>query len=187
METQRANIVQVEFFHVGGKDTSLSEFSAECDERMADIMEDIFSGVKVSRAQSSLKTCVRFYDVDGSISKFVKHAQDIDTRYNDTIMALSPEKGWRQVWQHIKFQWVAHQKHQIKKQKAALAFKGFARTVKTKSPISVEDWEHRYIPMPADEVHELLEAARGARDVWMFLFAHNELFADQNELIASAM
>lgn len=88
MTTPTANIVQAAFFHVdGGKDHSLKELHRQIRERFRDSFRLVLATGK--EAPNGIKTGVRFYDTNGSVTRQVQDAQRLEDDYTATLDVLS--------------------------------------------------------------------------------------------------
>lgn len=73
-----ANMVQAEFFHVGGENAgSLDALFEECGERVADGLELVLQG---REARSGIKTVVRFFDVGSALTALALQAEALKKR-----------------------------------------------------------------------------------------------------------
>jgi hypothetical protein len=168
-------------------DRSLDDLKAECDERTKEISIDIAAGMKSYFLSNGIKLCVRYYDADGSATKFIRESEEIEYAYGATLMSLSSTTGWRKIWQHIKFNRLAKRRSSNERRRIDVAVGGLTQALSKRAPVGVEDWEHRYRPLRREEAHELVEAARASKSAWLFLFSHNDLLADKNKCIVALM
>src|SRR5882724_5152210 len=122
---QQPNIVQAEFFHVvGKKGASIDDNMAECGERLGEVLLDIAAGADPSLLASGIKVSIRFYDADGSLTKFIKHGEELNRAYDAAIMSFPSMSGWRRVWHRITFSRLAKKKFSNDTRRTATAIKG---------------------------------------------------------------
>ncbi len=174
------NIVQAEFFHVGGKNTSLGGLFKECGERVAEDLPLILQGVE---PRSQIKTVVRFFDRDGSITAFARRFEQTEQRFD----ALLSASGWRRRWLNFRSRRWAGNILALKEQAANLAAQELEASIQASDQVAVECLDNSFRPARKDELHELCEAARRATGVWLFVFEPNDLLADKNESVARVM
>jgi hypothetical protein len=184
MATLQPNVVQAEFFHVGGDtNASLEDVMAECWSRAGDGLRDILAGADPKTIGTGIKTCVRFYDADWSMTNFVKHAQEID-EHLALLPIISESRGFRRMLLRRKFKFLIHEITSIEPRKLALAIKELGESLKKIQPVAIErvdkEGNRLFRPLRKDENHELLEAVRSSKHVWLFLFKHNDLLAETN-------
>ncbi len=185
MEIGKANIVQAEFFHVGGNNVdSLEELGNEIFGRVQDGLPLAMEGIEVP---PPLKTVVRFYDDDGAVTAFVKEAARLRENH-DLLFEAFPSAGWFRRW------WIDRQTAQLagkivdaKGEALILAIRQFAAAVQASKPIGVECLDHSFRPMKPEESHELVEKVEAAKSLWLFVFQPNDLLADSNKSIARLM
>ena len=171
-----ANIIQAEFFQVGGgkKQETLRDLIAECIDRRS--------------AGSPIKTVVRFYDDDrGSITRNVALYKELDVLHEELVRRTLASRGfWRWLFD-ISARQVARTRGRAKKVHMHLVLKRLWEIERDPQSIAVEERDHHFRYVRWDEKHELLEAAGKGTSLWLFVFEPNHLLADSNTLAADAM
>ncbi|MDP3726304.1 MAG: hypothetical protein Q8R36_03855 [bacterium] len=181
-----SNVVQAEFFHVGGKNaTSLEALFDECGERAADDYELMLCGVE---ACSQIKTVVRFFDYSGSVTAFARKFERTKQQDKDVLAAFVGANSFRRRWLGFRSRRLAGRILNLKGQGIYLAAQGLEAVTQIPNNIAVECADHSFRLARKDEIHELCESAHRAVGVWLFIFeSNNYLFADKEKLIASVM
>lgn len=180
------NIIQAEFFHVGGEGIfSLEALLAECCERSVDDLELALRGMK---DRSSIKTVVRFSDVDGSVTAFAREFERISQLHEEAFSSFVEEDGFlRRAWLGFRSRRLVGKIIRLRKRGVRLAAQRLDAVARASGEIAVELLDHSFRPARDDEIHELCEAAHKAIHVWLFIFEPNNLFADENEQVAHAV
>ena len=168
------NIVQAEFFHVGKGAPSLQAVASECAERA------IFG--------SPIKTVVRFLDVDGSMTRFALKFTEVEKKCRELATdSIGPGYLQRMFarWKHHR---LVSKKVAMMNERKPLALRQLTALMGTFEQVAMEQRNHSFLLLRHDERHELLESARAAVDVWLFVFQpRKNLLADSNTLIARVM
>lgn len=183
------NIVQAEFFHVGGKEgQSLEDMMSEAGERIHVAVSAILEGVPPSMAGARIKTTVRFFDEDGSLTRYVGASEKLESRYNELLMGFPEDaSGLRGMWHRLRFISLAGRKMRHEKMRHTVTFRALEAAVRGRQPVALEDWEHCFRPLERNEEHELLEAVRSSRNLMLFLFRPNNLLSDTQVGMGSAI
>lgn len=185
MATRQTNIVQAEFFHVGGKDTpSLKALFAECGERVADSLELTLQGYE---AHSCIKTVVRFFDETGNLTKIAIKAERIKKRNKKLLDDFTGATGLQRWLLDIKSRWLAGKIIALSEEARMLASGYLCEAIRTSHEVAVECDDHSFRSIKGNEAHEIVESASNSRRVWLFVFRPNNLLADTNTLVACLM
>lgn len=187
MATSKANIVQAEFFHVGGEDVrSFNKLFNQMRERILDGLELTLAAGK--EASSGIKTCVRFYDLDGTVTPRVQNTQRLEEAYTETLEILGESKpgSFHRWWFGGRLRRLHTKKELAKAQATTCVVRAFFYALKMKGPVAVERNDHSFRPMHGNEAHELAEAAANSKGVWLFVFRPNDLLSDTNTSVAHA-
>jgi len=187
MEEHR-NIVQAEFFHVGGKNThSLGDLFAECRERTSDDIE-LISGEMKRDTPTSMKTAVRFYDGSGILTNAALKFKALEEREKAlaTRIFSGAESRLRQRMLNFRASRLAGKILAMKERNVILAATELRVAYMAKEHIAVERPDRHFTLARGDELYELLEAAAKAKNVWFFVFEPNNLLADKNTVVAHA-
>lgn len=169
------NIVQLEF--------NLVEFEG-IDHIMAEV---------ASRAKENMRTklVVRIFDNRGMLTGYVQALQEIERRldfFYEWLPADFPEwpfwKRWPVSWNRGR---LLDKKLKGRNELLVLCLEALKETIKREEAIGVEDYPGAPFRLVRhNELHELLERARYAKSVCVFVFKPNELLADRNTIVARA-
>lgn len=180
-----SNIIQAEFFHVGGEDiNSLEDLSAELSERIADGLELVLQG---GESYSSIKTVVRFFDRNGSVTRLTQKFERMNQRKEAVFKASMSANGLKQVWLNFQSRYYVNKAYSLRKQAEHLAVQEFITAIRKLNEIAVECVDHSFRHARSNEIHDLCERAQMATGIWLFIFKPNDLLADKNELVARVM
>ena len=179
MATPEGNIVQLEFFHAGNPDTdSLEEFQ--------DGLELALAGVK---PRANIKTVVRFYDHNGAMSRFVASVERL--RRTQALYYLRAAAGAGGFLNNFLSKRNARKRIRAQERALDIARHHFAQAMRHwqiyGASLAIEQYDHRFRPIRGAELSEALEAVDRSHGVWIFIFKHNDLYADTNKLIAHTM
>lgn len=185
MAKPRANIVQVEFFHVGGDTApSIEALLEECYERTSEGLELILSG---HEERSQIKTVVRFFDDTGEFTTIALRAKTLMKRDGELFDEIINSNGLRYWWLSIQFRRLARQQNELRERVKALAVIRLRKAIKNSRDVAVQRFDHRFRLIRGNEKHELIESAAKSKSVWLFVFQPNDLLADTNVSVAYAM
>ncbi len=173
MSESRENVVQLEF--------NLVEFH-----NMKHILNEAQSRASDGKR---IKLVVRVFDKDGVLTKHVRMMQTLRIRSGVFYRRL-PRDFHK--WQFLKrwvFDWrrrrLAADTLDARTKVVVLAVDVLRRTIKHGGLVGIEESPGAPLRFAwHNEVHELLETARCAKSVWVFVFKPNKLLADSNSLIA---
>jgi hypothetical protein len=188
MASLKPNIVQAEFFHVGGDpDSPIQQVLADAWSRTADGLKDILAGMDPDEVKTGIKTCVRFYDYSGSITQSVLLEERAEADRIEVAGELEKKHGLiRRYLLYQKLKRLSSEMVSAPKQRHILTINAVAKVLKERSPVAVEFGDHRFRPVRDNEAHELLEAIRASKSSWIFCFRHNQLLADENVKVTKA-
>ena len=178
------NLVQAEFFHVGGRDATPESFLYELSERVADGLELAMQGLEPS---FGIKTVLRFEDITGELTALVLRAK-ILTKVHAKIWKEFETAGRLRRWYLGRRNRRLTAKIDILKEGCKLrALLHLYKARESGHAIAVERYDHTFRFARKEELHELLDAAASSSSVWLFVFEPNDLLADKNKIVASAM
>ncbi len=168
------NIVQAEFFLVNTRGASSDQ--------------ELLGEIRGRREDGApIKTTVRFHDEGGFVTEFAQELARLEEGHKILQTKFLAARGlWRR-WLFSRFC------RAVKKIDAEMArVKVFAAdqlhtVAETHGSIAIEQSDHSFRPLQADEVHELLEAADRAKGAWIFVFGPTDLLADKLPFVASIM
>lgn len=185
MATPNANIVQAEFFHVGGDQTpSLEALFAECGERLSDGLELVLQG---HEPYSRIKTVVRFFDESGVLTNLALKAERLKKQDKELLDNFVRASGLRRWFLDRRSRRLAAQTLTLREDARVLAADQLCKTLQARREIAVERSDHSFRIAKKDETHELAESAHRSKGVWLFVFQPNNLLADTNTSVASLM
>ncbi|TSC69557.1 MAG: hypothetical protein G01um101456_116 [Parcubacteria group bacterium Gr01-1014_56] len=167
------NIVQTEFFHVGGGRVTLDEVFEEIGTRLID--------------QSPIKTTVRFYDPDGSLTNLVSKLEQAEKHRRALEKAFFEAKSWwRRKLLDYRARRLVGKVMAMKRKVIRLAIKKLHTVVGHADQVALELHDHRFRHMQPNEAHELLESISNVSNMWIFVFKPNDLLADKHSAVAHA-
>lgn len=175
------NIIQAEFFHVGGKGLSLEEVFAECRERTADSRELSQAGIE---NDPHIKTVIRFFDKEGILTQAVIEAEEM--RKHDEELSNHVSRSWGPVrwllgmWLHLIERKIAVIDNDLR----VATTLGCATIILSKETVAVEKFDHSFRVVRPEERYDLLQSVCASTSVWVFVFEPNDMLADKNEMIA---
>ncbi len=138
MGPMHPNIVQAEFFHIGGKENQqLGELMAEAQEWIQTAVSAILEGVPPSIVGARIKTVVRFFDEDGSLTRYVAEHTALEDAYDRLLMGF-PEKStsWWGIWHRLRFLSVAKKKRRHDLLRHRVVFAALKAAVRGRQPVA---------------------------------------------------
>ncbi len=184
MPTSR-NIAQAEFSHVGGNaNASLESVIAECQERIADGVEMALNG---RSARSGIKTTVRFLDRSGGLTKLAKRSEALKRKRAALHYRFPKLTGIRRSCANIRSRHLEGKARRLRAEVHSVSIRELLSALMIGQTVAVEQPDRTFRLVRRDETYELMEAVARSQTAWLFVFAPNDLFADENVLIASAM
>ncbi len=175
------NILQYEFFHVGGH--SLGAILSERRARSAEHLPLALSGDDTG---SGIKTVVRLYDVDGHVTRAVTRIVELEQKRDEYYVA--PSKGylidWYRKWQLNKI------RREIKQTRSVLVgcfVTYLERAFKDGWDIAREIGGFQFRLARRDEYPDLLQASKRSKGLWLFIFEPNDLLAVTNKSVVSLL
>lgn len=171
-----ANIIQAEFFLVSvcKPGQTLEGLMRQCAERQAEGMP--------------IKAVVRFYDRDDRVTAQVQRYAELSSKHEELVSTFSKTKHklWRWVLD-VTVGDIACMRAKAKDMCLQRARKCLREAVRGAEPVAVETRSHHFRDLRDNEKHELLESVERSSSAWLFVFEPNDLLADSNKLVASAM
>ena len=178
------NVLQYEFFHVGGKDAkSLDEVMAECFERTADNLPMAMAGDDTG---PGIKTVGRIYDMDGRVTHWANQVKDLEAQREVHFNAprSNPITNWYARWQIGRLN---RRMDKVKKLMVDYFTTYIGLSFNGEWNVARETWNHAFRPARREEYIELRQAAIMAKNLWLFIFEPNDLLADRNQGIVHIM
>ena len=153
-------------------------------------IESIFQeAARRAKDGARLKLVVRIADTDAEIYAQVVKAKAIREKFKDYLMRYRHEADYAS---NVRRWWMARRRKKLVREKMDAdahlldaALSGLERAVRCQDDIALEP--HPQAPLRLvrpDERYELLETARRAYGVWVWIFEPNEILADSNKLLA---
>lgn len=169
------NIAQLEFFFY-----------------KAENMEGIFSEAhERAKDGARIKLVVRIVDSNGAIS-----AQVMETRARENMFGsyLGYECNEADFASYLWRWWMARRRKKLgqtsedaQKRLLDTALSELERTIRSGGVVALEPCSIAPLRLVRrDELHELMETARRAHSVWVFVFKPNGILSDQNKLVSWA-
>jgi hypothetical protein len=186
MRSGLPNIVQVEFF-LTDKNATLEDLFRDFEKRMAEDVEEILEGVPPNLVGSRIKAVARFFDTRGYLTRLVDETKKLKDKHLSLAEKVDRASGLRKLYLKIHLLVVLEWLRQCEELRLPLAASELGIAVQGKHPVALETWDHHFLPLRDDEAHELLEAVANAKQVWIFVFEHNDLLSDTNKSVAHAM
>lgn len=167
------NIAQLEFVLV--KTQSFSQIANEVYSRALD--------------GKRIVLVVRIYDIRAALTSHVRYMQVLRVRreayYRWVAQGYEQKPFWRRWLIERRRKRLAAQTLDARKKLVELALSALEVTIQRGAPVAIEnDTMGPLRLVQQDELHELLETARRARSVRVFIFRHNDLLADRNKPVA---
>lgn len=182
-----SNIVQVEFFHVGGSATeSLEDLFEEMGERVRENLPLALTGAE---ANPGIKTTLRFYE-DGDrltmaaseIERLKRHHDAILNQYQDSSVGKWRKWNLKNQLQKVNARWSA-----LREDTGEAARSSCISAILSRRPVAIERADRSFRLARPEELHELQEMALQAKGVWFFIFEPNDLLASVNKRVTSLM
>lgn len=145
MTAPQTNIVQAEFFHVDGGEThSLEVLQNQIRERLLDSFRLVRATGK--EVPNGIKTGIRFYDTDGSVTRQVRGVKKWEGAYDATLEILGKDtlSELQRWWFQRKLRRVGDKKRRAKKAAVRDIVRAFARAVRARRPAAIEKNDHSY-------------------------------------------
>lgn len=183
------NIVQAEFFHVGGKRiVTLTDLLKECWSRALDNALLVETGMEPSL--SGIKTVVRFHDFSGAMTRLVQEYQQADTRATLIFEKFFSEpRWWKRKWLEYCHTKCFRKARRLKR----LCSQRVQNELLNRAPAEIaveysDDTGRKFRMVRANEYHEIREAIRKSKNDWIFVFEPRALLAVNSlTLIARSM
>lgn len=181
------NIVQAEFFHVGGKNTeSLEDLFEEIGERVKENFPLARAGIETG---TGIKIAVRFFDQDNQLTDLTKKLQSLEDHYTATldVLGTSAPNTWRRWYLGWCLRRIGKQKSALSEKVEREAVAACVASLQLRELFAVEQMDRSYRAIKPEERHDFQEKAQGAKRVWLFIFEPNDLYADKNKLVATML
>ncbi len=188
MSQKRPNIVQAEFFLVGGEEEDLAAVMRKARERVDEAVEEILRGNPPHIFDARIKAGVRFFDERGVVSRVVKKIRAYRKHY-EVLQHRLTAKGKASLLLKVQLWWVVERIRQLEGMgRFNIVLQELKHALHSKRAVALEEFDHTYRPIADNEVYELLDSVSRARSVvWVFVFAHNELCSNTQTGLAYAM
>ena len=168
-----SNVVQAEYFHVGGEASSPLDVIRISAERAA--------------LDSRIKTTLRFTDPDGTIAGLATELTKLREDRETIGKRMSGGGSFFLTWM-LRFDYSSISRTEAlvyKKLRSVMMLK-LGADLLTTTPVAIENPDRSFRLVRPDERHELLEAITAAKgDPWLFIFETDDLLASDAALVAS--
>jgi len=181
------NIVQAEFFHVGGRNTSsLEDLFEEMSERIKESLPLALAGIETG---TGIKTALRFFDQDNHLTVLTKKLQSMEDLYTSILESLgtTSPNSWHRWYFGMQLRKFAKQKSALSEKVEQAAIAACIASLQSNKPFGVERMDRSYRTIKPEERHNFQEKVQGAKGVWLFIFEPNDLCADKNKLVTTMM
>lgn len=178
------NILQYEFFHIGGKTvSSFDEVLKECSERTA---ENLLLAMAGDDTGPGIKTVVRIYDADGQVTRLTQRVNELEALNEKYCNAprSNPFSNWYARWQ---IERLNRHMDNVKKSIVDYFIGYIGKSFNDERSVAKETWNNAFRPLRRDEYIELHHVAISTKNLWLFVFEPNDLLADENKLVTSIM
>lgn len=179
----RANLLQYEFFHVGGEGVTLEKVLAEATERTADNLALAVAGDDTG---PGIKTVLRIYDTGGQVTHWAKLIQDLEAKREVHFNAPRSKSisNWYARWQIDR---INKRIEQCKRLIVNYCIEHLDKSFKGEWRVARETWDHDFRPARRSEYTDLQLAASVAKSFWLFVFEPNDLLAKKNQEVVYVM
>lgn len=179
---RKYNVLQYEFFHVGGKGIgSLEDVMAECYERTVDNLPLAMAGDDTG---PGIKTVVRIYDVDGRVTRWAQQVKDLEAQREIHFNGRrsNPFATWYTSWQIVRLN---RRMDRVRQLIVGYFTEYIDKSFTGELDVARETYGHAFRLARREEYVDLRQAAIMARGLWLFIFKPNDLLADENISVVS--
>lgn len=180
---KKCNILQYEFFHVGVGGRSLEAVLAECLERAAESLPTAMAGDDTG---PGIKTCVRIYDTDDEVTRLVIELNALKDQY-DTCLFFAKDGMFARWRVRRKRARLDHRMQAVKGLIKGYFIAHMGAAFNEEKDIAREIGDHAFRLARREEYDDLRQSAIMAKRFWLFVFANNDLLADENEIVTHMM
>ena len=184
MERQQ-NVLQYEFFHVGGKSvSSLGYELAECAEQAMDNLPLAVAGNDIS---SDIKTVVRIYDIDGRVTRWTRQVKELKAQQE--VHVNTPRSN---LFTNLYARWqIGRLQKRVDRYKEHMVeyyFMYVSKFLYTDSVnVAREIQENIFRPAEMGEYIDLTLRGNTAKNFWLFIFEPDDLLANRTNMIIGMM
>lgn len=178
------NLVQAEFFHVGGEKSDLYEVLQECNKRMRENLELALAGVEYT---SNIKTVIRFFDENGSITTCALKISNLKKQKLEAYNQIAHAKGFRRWILGKKIESLIQKCSRLNRTSTKLVIKGLCSAVSNSKEIAIEKLDHTFRLAKRNEFHDILTRAQHAKGMWLFVSESEHLLSNTNKQVAAVM
>lgn len=174
MATELENIIQAEFFHVGGENiATLAELLAECQGRAID--------------GAQIKTTVRFFDKESFLTDLALKLAQAKMKRDELVTLLITAGKFKQIILAYRYHRLHRKIGRMRERNKFLVIKRLCAIAETSQEIGIECPDRSFRLIRRNETHELLERVWKATSVWIFVFEPNDLLVEKNFSVTSVM
>ncbi len=160
-------IVQAEFFH-------RSKFKAVS-------LDEVFNEWRGGQTRLARQTTLRFNDNGLVLHRCAREARL--ERLEEELRPYALTNGFWHLWFKMRHASVLKNLKQLRSSRVEFMANQVADMLHNERAILIRDPNLSFRLIRLNERHEVLEAIRGAPEVWIFLFAHNDLEAPTQRVL----
>lgn len=178
------NVLQYEFFHVGGKSIRSSEDGiAKCFEQTTTNLARAIAGEDI---RSGIKTVVRIYDIDGQVTHWVKQTKYLEAQREFYLNTPSSNifTDWFVKWQ---IKQLNQGLNTARKSVVEYFTEYIDKSFNGEEGVAKETLDHAFRSAKQEEYIELQQSAIMSKGLWLFIFEPNDLLADENISVVHMM
>jgi hypothetical protein len=177
------NILQYEFFHVGGRGVTFDNLFSECDERTLDNLQLIMHGNKPG---TGIKTVIRIYDTEGKITDIANKIKGLNELLD--LFSLMPRRTFiHSILINYEVDYVYKELKLLLETLSLYAIDYLNRALKESLSVAVEKDDHSFREVKKEELLDIVQSVKFSKGFWLFVFEPNNLLADKNKNVVSVM
>lgn len=175
--TNQQNILQYEYLHPEG--SSLHDLLKESLEGTSDRTQLSVHGHKSS-------TVIRIYDTKSKVTKWAQRIKTLRAQREKLLLAPrgSPFRMFVVQW---KMRIIRRKLKILRGKLSSYAVNYLVRSLRQSLSVAVNKVDHSFREAEEEEPLELAQAARVAKDFWLFVFEPNKLLAAKNKMVVSVL
>lgn len=174
-----SKVIQVEYFAfdaTGSLDDLFAYAAARAEETLPDFLNGLID------TGPGLKICVRFHDKSGEVTELIERVKRSKTIEEGAFQNAREANNWVLFIRYWRWRLA---KNKAEKEATKLRFSLINAIVN--QTVAIERYDHSYRLVRADEKHELTSNIKRWQHFWIFVYAPNDLLADNNEVVLSLM
>ena len=164
--TKQYNVLQYEFFHVGGNSAgSLEDVMSECYKRTVANLPLVTAGDDTG---SGIKTVVRIYDMDGRVTRWAQQVKELvaEREIHFNAPRSNVFTNWYARWQITKLN---RRMERARELMVGYFTEYIGKSFNGEWNVAKETWGHAFRPARREEYIELHQSAVMAKNLWLFI------------------